>query len=101
MFLFPHGQQVWSMRKKTPDAVDIVVGDGLEDYAAELIFEDVNLRARFDLVLAAQFRRDYELALGGKSSTCVFHVLHYSIGKMRGGARRQYALRRKGVPFWP
>src|SRR5208337_3019682 len=43
----------------TPDAIDILLGDGLQDDTAELVFQKLNLRTRFDLMFAAKLRRNH------------------------------------------
>jgi hypothetical protein len=63
MLFFPESQQVWPVCQKAPDTIDVLHGERLEDDAAELILKNPNLRASFDLVLAAELRRDHKLAL--------------------------------------
>jgi hypothetical protein len=44
------------------DAINVVLGDWLQNNAAKLVFEEFDPSARFDSVLAAEFGWDYELA---------------------------------------
>src|SRR5207302_8338094 len=78
MFFFPKSEQIWPVCQKTSDPIDVLVGDGLQDDAPELVFQNLNLGAGFDLVFAAKLRWNHKLALRCECRTQVFHVLHYS-----------------------
>src|SRR5258708_23868256 len=82
MFLFPQSQQIRPVSQQPSNTIDVLVGDGLQDDAAELVFKNLHLRARFNPMLAAQLYRNYKLAFRGECSTSLFHILQYSISKI-------------------
>ena len=47
------------MRQEAPDPADILIGVGLQDNAAELIFQNLYLSPRFDLMFSAKRGRDH------------------------------------------
>jgi hypothetical protein len=43
MFFFPESQQIWPVRQKTSDTIDVLYGQWLQDDAAELILKNPNI----------------------------------------------------------
>src|SRR5207247_7831894 len=76
MLVAPFLEQIGSVGEAALHAVDVVLSDGLQDNAAKLVFQKLDLGASGDPVFAAQFRRNHKLALRGECSTCIFHDLH-------------------------
>ena len=81
MLLLPLREQIRPAGQAAHYTVDVVLGNGLKDNAAKLVFEELDLSASRDPVFAAKFRRNHQLALGGKSSTYLSYSLHISISK--------------------
>src|SRR5271157_933740 len=81
VFLFPVGQQIGPLRETAHHAVNVIRSDGLEDNAAKLVFQKLDLGASFNPVLAPEPGRHHKLALGCKSTTHFLHGLHFIMGK--------------------
>ena len=81
MLVAPFLEQIGSVGEAAHQAVDVVLSDGLQDNAAKLVFQKLDLGASGDPVFATQFRRNHKLALRGKCSTYLFHGLHIIISK--------------------
>src|SRR5271157_3866599 len=81
VFLFPVGQQIGPLRETAHHAVNVISGDGLQDNAAKLVFQKLDLGASFNPVLAPEPGRHHKLALGRKCPTHFLHGLHFIMGK--------------------
>lgn len=78
MFLFPESKKIRAIRQESPYTVDVILGDGLQDDTAEVIFRNMHLRASLNPVFAAKLRWDHKLALRSECRTKLIHALHYS-----------------------
>ena len=54
MFLFPVRPQIRTLGQTAHDPVDVVLRDGLQDDAAELVLQDFDLGASLNPMLAAK-----------------------------------------------
>ena len=81
MVLRPCRQEVGSIRKKSSDPVYVRFCNWLQHDPTELVFQEPNTRPSRDAVLSAKFRGNDKLALGGKGSAMLRHVLHSNISK--------------------
>src|ERR1700694_611085 len=76
MLVCPPDQEIWPVGETAHHSVDVVLSYGLQDDAAELVFEKFDLGAGLNPVLAPEFGRDHKLALRSKCSTHILHGLH-------------------------
>src|SRR5438874_2764764 len=86
MLVAPFLEQIGSVGEAAHHAVYVGLSDGLQDNAAKLVFQKLDLSAGGDPVFAAQFRRNHKLALRGECSTRFFHDLHTITCKTHVGA---------------
>lgn len=75
MFLFPESKKIRAICQESPYTVDVILGDGLQDDTAEMVFRNMDLRTSFNLVFTTEFRRNYKLSLRRKCRTEILHVL--------------------------
>src|SRR5271170_899149 len=94
MLAQPALHQIRPPGQTAPYAGDVILGDRLEDDAAKLVLEKAHLRSSFNAMLPAEFHRNDKLALGGKCSTYLFHILHCT---KRSYIQRRRRVRRIGV----
>jgi hypothetical protein len=67
MFLLPVQQEIWFFGEATHQAVNVILGYGLQDAPSKLVFKNPDLGAGLDAVLAAQLGWYDKLALRGKT----------------------------------
>src|SRR5205807_7623766 len=99
MLVAPFLEQIWSVGEAAHHAVYVGLSDGLQNNAAKLVFQKLDLSAGGDPVFAAQFRRNHKLALRGKCSTYLFHDLHITTSKaytIEGGGAIQEIMEPRG-----
>src|ERR1700730_14823992 len=97
MLVFRPGQEIWPVGETAHHSVDVVLGYGLQDDTAELVFEKFDLGAGLDPVLATEFGRDHKLALRSKCSTHIIHGLHCTRCKTHPGwKKKKSAAKRDG-----
>src|SRR5208283_874623 len=81
MLSFPVAQKIRPVCQAAHYAIDVLLGHGLKDDAAELVLQQPDLGAGLDPMLASKLDRNYKLALGRKCSTFFLHGLQRITGK--------------------